>query len=67
VHPQAEQESTFRTFFARQGAGKDSERRNGSFSSFSVFYRRIKKARQLFFEEKSAPQRKSWLRLYRMY
>ena len=57
VHPQTEQESIFRTFFAVLG------RFGASVSNFRrVLMAATKKDRQLFFR-KSAPQTKSWLRL----
>ena len=56
VHPQPEQESIFRTVFAWW-------LRFGGIFRRSLRERRLKKGRQLFWG-KSAPQTKSWLRLW---
>jgi len=56
VHPKAEQESIFRTFFAGWG---DLDGGSGLFSSFSlciVLTATTKKGRQLFFRKKCTPR-----------
>ena len=59
VHPQAEQESTF---FLRNWGDLDVGR--GYLGSLTCVLRATTKRRSTFSRRKSAPQRKSWLRLY---